>query len=73
MRNHIHVVHSKGVWKVKREGSMRATRAFTTKSAAINFARALGKQQQVEVYIHNVDGRIGGRHSYKKESMSVAL
>lgn len=72
MRNNIHVVHSKGEWKVKKEGSMRATRAFTTKSAAINFGRALGKQQQGEVYIHNVDGRIDRHHSYKRESIPVA-
>lgn len=67
MPRNVHVVHSQGEWKVRREGSLRASRVFGTKSAAVGYGKKIGREDQVELYIHNMDGRISGRSSFGKD------
>lgn len=64
MPRNVHVVHSQGEWKVRREGSLRASRVFGNKRAAIDYGRKLGREDRVELYIHNLDGRISDRRSF---------
>ena len=64
MSRNLHVVHSQGEWKVRREGSMRASKVFDSKAAAIDYGHKIGKSERLELYIHNMDGRIADRRSY---------
>lgn len=64
MSKNLHVVHSRGEWKVRREGSMRASKIFESKAAAIDYGRKIGRSERLELYIHNMDGRIADRRSY---------
>lgn len=64
MAKNIHVVHSKGEWKVRREGSLRASKVFDTKRAAVDYGRKIGREDRVELYIHSMDGRISDRSSF---------
>lgn len=64
MAKNLHVVHSQGEWKVRREGSTRASKVFSTKTEAIDYGRKVGQDERLELYIHNMDGRIADRRSY---------
>ena len=64
MSRNLHIVHSQGEWKVKREGSVRASKVFNDKSAAVDYGRKISKSERLELYIHNMDGRIAARRSY---------
>ncbi|MCR4798874.1 MAG: DUF2188 domain-containing protein [Bacteroidales bacterium] len=64
MPRSVHVVYSQGEWKVRREGSLRATKVFETKSDAVEYGKKIGRENRVELYIHKMDGRISGRNSY---------
>lgn len=64
MSKNLHVIHSRGEWKVRREGSTRAIKVFESKADAIDYGRKVGKTERLELYIHNMDGRIADRRSY---------
>ena len=64
MAKNVHVVHSQGDWKVRREGSLKASKVFDTKAAAVAYGRRVGRNERLELYIHNMDGRIANRRSY---------
>ena len=59
-----HVVPSGRNWSIRKAGSSRATKTFTTQQEAIKKAREIAKQQGTELYIHGRDGRIRERDSY---------
>lgn len=52
----VHVISRKGGWAVKKEGSSRATRIYSTKNAAVRDARESSKGH--DVVVHNEDGTI---------------
>jgi hypothetical protein len=59
-----HVVpHSKG-WALKRGGSERATKVFTTQGQAINYGQDVSRNQGAEFFVHGRNGRIRERTSY---------
>ena len=43
---------------------MRASKVFDSKAAAIDYGHKIGKSERLELYIHNMDGRIADRRSY---------
>ncbi len=43
---------------------MRASRVFGSKAEAVDYGRRIGKNERLELYIHNMDGRIADRRSY---------
>jgi len=54
-----HVVPSpKGGWSVKKGGASKASKTFNNKTAAINYARKVSKNQKSELIIHKKDGTI---------------
>lgn len=60
-----HVVpNSGGGWDVKRGGSERASGHFETKQEAVQHGRAISRNQQTELRIHNRDGRIAQSDSH---------
>jgi hypothetical protein len=60
-----HVVPSPDGWSVRKTGSSRATRTFSTQEDAINAAIKIARNQGTEVYVHGRDGRIRERNSYR--------
>lgn len=59
-----HVVPSPDGWSVRKSGSSRATRTYSTQQDAISAATQIARNQGTEVYIHGRDGRIRERNSY---------
>lgn len=60
-----HVVpSSSGGWNVKKSGSARASKHFSTKEEAVKFGRAISKNSNSELYIHKQDGTIQKKDSY---------
>jgi adenine/guanine phosphoribosyltransferase-like PRPP-binding protein len=53
-----HVFSSAGSWVVKRGGTRRATRIFSSQAEAIDLARSLARGAGGEVVIHRKDGRM---------------
>jgi hypothetical protein len=60
-----HVVkNSDGGWAVKKGGSSKATKVYTTQEAAIAGAKKIARNQKTELYVHGRDGRILEKNSY---------
>jgi hypothetical protein len=51
-------------WIAKGEGNQRATRVVDTQKEAISIARRIAKNQQSELTIRGVDGKIRDKRSY---------
>lgn len=65
--NHVVPSKAKGGWAVKKSGSVRASKSFSTKDAAVKFGRQISKSERTELYIHKKDGSIQNRNSYGKD------
>jgi hypothetical protein len=59
-----HVVPHQGGWAVKGAGNERATSVHPTQKEAIDAARGHARNQESELVIHGVDGRIRDKDSY---------
>lgn len=63
--------NTQGQWVVRQSGSERAEKAFERQSDAIEFAKTeakrLSRTQEVEVYIHQRDGRIRQKDTYDSD------
>lgn len=59
-----HVTKKNGEWRVIGEGNSRATKKFTTQKEAIDYGRKVAINQQAELVIHGVNGRIRDKDSY---------
>ncbi|MED3575853.1 DUF2188 domain-containing protein [Cytobacillus praedii] len=65
MRKNQHVTpHTGGGFQVKGAGNTRATKVFNTQREAIAYGREIAKNQQSELVIHNLKGRIREKNSY---------
>ena len=60
----LHVVPGQSGWVVRKEGSARSARRFSTKGDAVTYARDTSKRDKGELYVHNRDGTISERNSY---------
>lgn len=64
-----HVVpSSSGGWSVRKAGSSRATKTYSTQKDAVDAARQIARNQKTELYVHGADGRIRQRDSYGNDS-----
>ena len=59
-----HVVPSSSGWSVKKSGSSKASRIFSDKERAVDYARKLSKSEKTELYIHKRNGTIQDKRSY---------
>ena len=60
-----HVVHDpNGGWNIKHGGAERSSGHFDTKQQAVDRAREISSNQGTELYIHNMDGKIGQKDSH---------
>lgn len=53
-----------GGWSVRRSGSIRASRVFETREAAVRYARDKAKKERTDLYLHGVDGMVREKSSY---------
>ena len=56
--------HPDGGWQVKGEGNSRATVRTDTQAEAIAVAREIARNQESELFVHGMNGRIRERDSY---------
>lgn len=59
-----HVTKKGDLWQVKGAGNEKATGLFSTQKEAISKAREIAINQESEVIIHGVDGKIRNKNSY---------
>jgi hypothetical protein len=59
-----HILPKNGSWIVKRAGSVRATKTFSTKEAAQKTGERIAKNQGTSLFVHGRDGRIRERKDY---------
>lgn len=59
-----HVTKHVEGWQVKGAGNSKATAVVNTQAEAIKIAREIAKNQESEVVIHGVDGKIRDKDSY---------
>ena len=65
MGNQIHVTkRPDGNWAVEQEGAQRASAVFETQSQARERAIEIAKNQEKEVVVHGVNGKIREKNSY---------
>lgn len=62
-----HVVKNSNGWGVRGENNTRITQNFETQKQAIERAREIAINQESEVFIHGVNGRIRERNTYGKD------
>lgn len=53
-----HVTKKNGEWRVIGEGNSRATKKFATQKEEIDYGRKVAINQQAELVIHGINGRI---------------
>ena len=59
---------SDGTWQVKTEGASKAYRVTNTQAEAISIGRNVSRNQNSELFIHGVDGKIRARDSHENDS-----
>jgi len=60
-----HVVpNPDGGWSVKKSGSTKATKTFSSQSDASKFGSQIAKNQKTEIIMHSKDGRIQSVKSF---------
>ncbi|HEX4959226.1 MAG TPA: DUF2188 domain-containing protein [Thermoanaerobaculia bacterium] len=65
-KNRVHVISSRGGWRVRREGAQRARRAFLAKDQAIAYGRELAKRLKSELVVHTRDAGVEARESFSE-------
>lgn len=64
MGKNIHVTKHGNHWAVMQEYAERSSGNFATQQEAFERAREIAKNNQQEVCIHGVDGKIRAKYSY---------
>ena len=60
----VHVTPHKNGWQVKTGGTTKAHRVVDTQKKAMDIAKTVAKNQQIDTKIHGRDGRIRAGNSY---------
>jgi len=60
-KNNLHVSPKKKKWQIRRSRAIRASRVFTTKDEAIEYAYDVARFEKLVVFIYNNIGRIEER------------
>lgn len=64
-----HVVPSSSGWSVRGTGASRATRVFSTRREALDFARRIARNNGADLIVHKRDGFVSARTSYGNGSL----
>ncbi len=64
MNKNIHVVKNGNIWQAKQENAKRSSGNYSTQKEAFNRAREIARNNNQEVAVHGVDGKIRAKHSY---------
>jgi len=59
-----HVIMLKSGWAVKKSGSVKSSKLFSTKEEAKKYGIDLSRKEKTELYVHRKDGTIQNRNSY---------
>ena len=51
-------------WKVKVVGNQKASALCDTKAEAVERAKEIAQNQRLELFVQNLDGKIGWKNSY---------
>jgi len=65
-KNTIHVISSRGGWRVVRQGARRARRAFLDKDQAIAYGRKFARRLQSELVVHTRDAGVEMEESFSE-------
>jgi len=69
-KNSHHVVpNSKGGWSVKKSGSIRASKTFTTHLDAVEYGKKISIDSKSDLIIHGKDGTIQKKDSFGKRTI----
>ena len=64
MANQIFVSPNGENWKVKVVGNQKASAICDTKADAVDRAKEIAQNQRLELFVQNLDGKIGWKNSY---------
>lgn len=64
MGNNQHITKKNGEWRVIGEKNKKAIKKFATQKEAIDYGRKVAINQQSELVIHGVNGKIRDKDSY---------
>lgn len=64
MANQIFVSPDNEKWKVKVVGNQKSSAVCTTKAEAVVRAKEIAHNQRLELFVQNLDGKIGWKNSY---------
>lgn len=59
-------LNADGKWQVKGEGAQKALKLFDTQKEAIDYAKKVANNQDTNIVIHKVDGKIRKQDYSKK-------
>ena len=64
MKTNQHITKKNGEWRDIGERNKKATKKFATQKEAIDYGRKVAINQQSELVIHGVNGKIRDKDSY---------
>ena len=64
MKTNQHITKKNGEWRVIGERNKKTTKKFATQKEAIDYGRKVAINQQSELVIHGVNGKIRDKDSY---------
>jgi hypothetical protein len=64
------VERGRGDWAVRRVGSERATKVFSSQKEAVVFAREIARKQGDTLYIHGRDGSVQRKATFRVSQVS---
>lgn len=64
MKTNQHITKKNGEWRVIGERNKKAKKKFATQKEAIDYGRKVAINQQSELVIHGVNGKIRDKDSY---------
>lgn len=64
----IHVITSGSGWAVRRRGAIRATKTFSRREDAVDFARDIAKKSAIDLFVHRPNGMVERYDSFRETS-----
>lgn len=58
-------------WKVKVVGNQKASAICDTKAEAVERAKEIAQNQRLELFVQNLDGKIGWKNSYGNDPRKI--